>query len=184
MANLIEKLSFKQAFVNEDFKNWFSARFRLQSINNLGKVREGALNTEIPISFWNTAIEDVINSINEAFKDIQEHGFENVSKEIKRISIGTTHFINAVIKRSGLEKVACIRLCGVSSQSLPPFSDFPNDLKNKINGGCYLVNGGFEFDGKVITEINEAEIIDIIKKIQQDGVKHVAVWHHLVESSW
>ena len=95
--------------------------------------------------------------------------------DVTRVSIGTTHFINAVIKRTGLQKVACIRLCGVSSQALPPFCSFPPNLKEVVDGGWYLVNGGFEYDGKLITEVDRNEILQVLQKIKQDGVKHIAV---------
>eukprot|EP00111_Clytia_hemisphaerica_P003510 TCONS_00010036-protein len=147
----------------------------------------GGTNTDVAIVQghkvvgWNKSsttpniIDGVIQSIEKSLKNTEENGHPNIRNEITRISIGTTHFINAVIKRTGLTKTTCIRLCGVSSQALPPFSDFPKDLKEKIDGECYLVNGGFEFDGRVITQIDEKEIIDVIKKIQQNGVKHVAI---------
>ena len=38
-----------------------------------------------------------------------------------------------------------------------------------------MLNGGFEFDGRVITPVDEKEITDVIKKIQENGVEHVAI---------
>ena len=40
-----------------------------------------------------------------------------------RVSIGTTHFVNAVVERASdkLTPVTAIRLCGPASRSLPPF---------------------------------------------------------------
>ena len=49
--------------------------------------------------------------------------------KVHRIHIGTTHFVNAVVQRRNLAKVAIIRLCGQATSALPPFSDFPPDLK-------------------------------------------------------
>ena len=63
----------------------------------------------------------------------------------------------------------------MSSQSLPPFCSFPPDLRDVVEGGLYLVNGGFEFDGKLITDVDEEEIIKVLKQIEKDGVKHVAI---------
>ena len=42
--------------------------------------------------------------------------------------IGTTHFINAVVQRRHLTKVAALRLGMPASASLPPFCDWPEDL--------------------------------------------------------
>ena len=44
-----------------------------------------------------------------------------------------------------------------------------------MDGGLYLVNGGFEFDGKLITDVDEEEIIKVLKQIEKDSVKHVAI---------
>lgn len=41
---------------------------------------------------------------------------------------------------------------------IPPFSDWPTKLMHHIKQKVYFLNGGFEFDGKVITELNEKEI--------------------------
>ena len=38
-----------------------------------------------------------------------------------------------------------------------------------------MVNGGFEFDGKLITDVDHEEIVKVLKKIERDGVKHVAI---------
>ncbi len=50
-----------------------------------------------------------------------------------RVHIGTTHFVNAVIQRKHLVKVAVIRLCGKATTALPPLPDIPEDLKKVID---------------------------------------------------
>ena len=120
-------------------------------------------------------IDGVLTSITKAITASEENGYKNVRQNIQRISIGTTHFINAVIKRKGLSKVACIRLCGVTSQSILPFTDFPTDLREEIEGGIYLTSGGFQYDGRVIIDLNEQELIKTIKNIKHTGIRHIAV---------
>lgn len=68
------------------------------------------------------------------------------------MSIGTTHFTNAVKKGDGksLDRVAVIRLCGSASRGLPPFTDFPEKLQKLIFGGQYMISGGVEYDAKEI----------------------------------
>jgi len=104
-----------------------------------------------------------------------QQGYSDIRANVKRVNIGTTHFINAVIKRKDLQKVVCLRLCGNSTQALPPFSDFPDDLKEVVFGGYHLLNGGFEFDEKVVTEVQTEEILSTLKKLSDDGFNHVAV---------
>ncbi|XP_057316586.1 uncharacterized protein LOC130657611 [Hydractinia symbiolongicarpus] len=119
--------------------------------------------------------DGVINAIESAFKNAVVNGYSNVKENIKRVNIGTTHFINAVIKRENLSKVACVRLCGDASHCLPPFVDFPEDLQEQVDGGYYLLDGGFEFDESLIAELKTKEIINTIKAISNAGIKHVAV---------
>src|SRR6266404_2427745 len=47
---------------------------------------------------------------------------------IDGVVIGTTHFVNAVVQRRGLARVAAIRIGLPASASLPPFCDWPRDL--------------------------------------------------------
>ena len=91
---------------------------------------------------------------------------------IQRVNIGTTHFVNAVVQRRELTKVAVIRLCGTASRKVPPFSDFPNDLTNCINGGTYFVNGGYQVDGREITPVDKQEILNIVQGSLHEGVSH------------
>ena len=147
----------------------------------------GGTNTDVAIVEdcnvigWNKSltttdiIGGVLNSIKLAVKNGEENGHLSIFSNIKRVNIGTTQFINAVINRRGLEKVACVRLCGVTSHSLPPFCDFPDDLRDQVDGGSHLLNGGFEFNSKVITELKEDEVRENLMKIVAKGIHHVAV---------
>ena len=119
--------------------------------------------------------DGVTKAINLAVDDALQQGYSDIRANVKRVNIGTTHFINAVIKRKDLQKVVCLRLCGNSTQALPPFSDFPDDLKEVVFGGYHLLNGGFEFDEKVVTEVQTEEILSTLKKLSDDGFNHVAV---------
>ncbi|XP_069112790.1 uncharacterized protein [Argopecten irradians] len=94
---------------------------------------------------------------------------------ITQINIGTTHFVNAIVQRKNLARVAVIRLCGPASRSVPPFSDFNGELKESINGGVFLVNGGYEFDGKVITEVSRSEIQECIEKCVKNKINNFVV---------
>ena len=55
--------------------------------------------------------------------------FSGQELHVKRVHIGTTHLLNAVVQRTGLRQVAVLRLCGPATVTLPPFVDFPPDLK-------------------------------------------------------
>jgi N-methylhydantoinase A/oxoprolinase/acetone carboxylase beta subunit len=74
---------------------------------------------------------------------------------VEAAMIGTTHFTNAVIQRRGLTPVAVFRLCGPATHSLPPMIDWPSDLRRTVQGYTALLPGGFEFDGRPITPLDE-----------------------------
>eukprot|EP00794_Sanderia_malayensis_P007001 gene7000-7786_t len=118
-----------------------------------------------------SCIDSVINNLAQKITQTP-HEVKNL---LTRVSIGTTHFINAVIQRKNLDKVSVIRLCGPSSKALPPFIDFPSDLKDEINAGCYLLNGGFHFDGRQITALDEEEVVSAVYDIKKCGVKNIVV---------
>src|SRR5437667_6055650 len=47
---------------------------------------------------------------------------------IDGVVIGTTHFVNAVVQRRDLSRIAAVRIGLPASASLPPFCDWPEDL--------------------------------------------------------
>ena len=71
----------------------------------------------------------IVNSIQSSLDSLPAPKRAQVVSNLARVSIGTTHFTNAVKERSRLlKKVAVIRLCGTASVGLPPFVDFLPDL--------------------------------------------------------
>ncbi|KAJ8072196.1 hypothetical protein PM082_015754 [Marasmius tenuissimus] len=116
------------------------------------------------------------------------HGIENVittllkiaqvdAKSIASVTIGTTHFINAVIEKdqSRLAPVAVLRLCGPFSRSVPPGVDWPADLRDIICGYCAFVDGGLEIDGQIIRDIREDEVKAECEKVKNAGIKAIVV---------
>lgn len=97
--------------------------------------------------------------------------------EILAVTIGTTHFINAVIEqdKARLEPVAVIRLCGPYSQGSYPFSDFPPGLTKIIKSYTAFVNGGNRVDGSQIQALDQDMILEHARKIKALGIKNVAI---------
>jgi N-methylhydantoinase A/oxoprolinase/acetone carboxylase beta subunit len=97
--------------------------------------------------------------------------------DVASVTIGTTHFINAVVEmdHSRLEKVAVLRLCGPFSKDIPIGIDWPPRLRNLICGYRGLVDGGLEIDGSLIAELD----VDAIKRealhIKSLGILSIAI---------
>ncbi len=92
---------------------------------------------------------DVTNGIVEALTAaIDESGMSRSA--VQRVMIGTTHFTNAVIQQRGLLRTGIIRLAYPATQMLPPFVDWPADVRAAVQGTGVILPGGFEFDGREI----------------------------------
>ncbi|OWF35079.1 uncharacterized protein LOC110443383 [Mizuhopecten yessoensis] len=100
---------------------------------------------------------------------------DNNPLNITQLNIGTTHFVNALVQRKNLARVAVIRLCGAASRSVPPFSDFDDELRGCIDGGVFMVNGGYEFDGKVISEVSKSEIGECVEVCVRNRINNIVV---------
>ncbi|KAH8706438.1 hypothetical protein BGZ61DRAFT_349954 [Ilyonectria robusta] len=99
------------------------------------------------------------------------------TEDVASVTIGTTHFVNAVVERDAarLSPVAVIRLCGPFSKHTPPCVDWPDDMRELILGHYALLKGGLEVDGHLISDIDESEIKTQCAVIREKGIKSVVV---------
>ncbi|UNI17458.1 hypothetical protein JDV02_003799 [Purpureocillium takamizusanense] len=98
-------------------------------------------------------------------------------EHVASVTIGTTHFVNAVVERdaSRLSPVAVIRLCGPFSKHAPPCVDWPDDMRNLILAHSALLKGGLEVDGTLISDIDETEIKTECATIREKGIRSIVV---------
>ncbi|KAJ8119042.1 hypothetical protein OPT61_g108 [Boeremia exigua] len=96
---------------------------------------------------------------------------------VASVTIGTTHFVNAVVTRdsSRLSPVAVLRLSGPFSKHAPPCVDWPASLRKIILAHYALLKGGLEIDGSLISDIKEQEVLDQCKIIKEKGIKSIVV---------
>ncbi|KAL5382674.1 hypothetical protein PMIN06_002218 [Paraphaeosphaeria minitans] len=96
---------------------------------------------------------------------------------VASVTIGTTHFVNAVITRdhTRLSRVAVIRLGAPFSKHAPPCVDWPAPLRNLILGHHALLKGGIEVDGNLISDIREAEIVEQCNIIKEKGIRSIVI---------
>ena len=97
------------------------------------------------------------------------------AQNVDSAMIGTTHFVNAVIQRRGLNRVAAVRVTLPGSASLPPFVDWPADLSALVNGGIFMIAGGHEYDGRPVVPMDEAALRDAAISIRDSGVSSVGI---------
>ena len=98
-------------------------------------------------------------------------------EDVASVTIGTTHFINAVVEddQARLARVAVVRLCGPFSKGVPPGIDWPIRLRKLICAYHCRVDGGLEVDGELISEIDECQILQQAEIIKSKGIKSVVI---------
>jgi N-methylhydantoinase A/oxoprolinase/acetone carboxylase beta subunit len=118
--------------------------------------------------------EDVTGGIVTALAELSAH--PGVSDgAIDGVVIGTTHFVNAVVQRQGLGRVAAVRIGLPAAASLPPFCDWPADLAALVRGAVFMLEGGHDYDGRPIVPFDEAGMRRAARQIRQSGIRSVAV---------
>ena len=95
--------------------------------------------------------------------------------EIDNIMLGTTQFTNALVEHKHLNKVGIIRLALPATESLPPLVDWPEPLVSVIGEHIYMVNGGYEFDGREISPLDERRVTEAARDIKRKGIRSVAI---------
>lgn len=119
---------------------------------------------------------DATSGITAAVRAVIESG--NISpSRIASVTVGTTHFINAVVERDArrLQKVAVIRLSRSFLREVPPFAEFPTDLAAILNGYTGIVDGGLHVDGSQEAPIVESQVVEQCKAIKERGITAVVV---------
>ena len=95
--------------------------------------------------------------------------------QVQSVMVGTTHFTNAFVERKSLLEVAVIRLALPASRGLPPMIDWPQDIAASIGKHHYLVKGGYEFDGRHISDLDEQAVEEAARDIKNKGIRALAI---------
>ncbi|CAA7263046.1 unnamed protein product [Cyclocybe aegerita] len=129
-------------------------------------------------SFKHVTTPDITTGIEKAVQHVLENARVSAGSEgILSLTIGTTHFVNAVVQLDSrcLEKVAVVRLAAPYTTECPPFIDFPEGLKSIMNGHTTVIDGGLQIDGRVINELREEQVVEQARVIHEKGLKNVVV---------
>ena len=94
---------------------------------------------------------------------------------IDAVMIGTTQFTNAFVERRELLPVGVIRLALPATAGLPPMIDWPDDIATAVGNHSYLVKGGYQFDGRIISPLDEIAIKNAARDMRNKGIRSVAI---------
>ena len=117
---------------------------------------------------------DVTGGILAALGELARHP-DVARAPIDAVVIGTTHFVNAVVERRGLARVAAVRIGLPASASLPPFCDWPQDLAHHVRGEVLMLEGGHDYDGRPFVPFDEEGMRYAARQIRDSGIRAVAV---------
>jgi N-methylhydantoinase A/oxoprolinase/acetone carboxylase beta subunit len=114
--------------------------------------------------------DGIVAALTELVADLRVGG-----ERIDAIIIGTTHFVNAVVQRQGLAKIAAIRIGLPAAASLPPFCDWPEDLAELVRGEIFMLEGGHDYDGRPIVPFDERGMREAARRIRGSGLRSAAI---------
>jgi N-methylhydantoinase A/oxoprolinase/acetone carboxylase beta subunit len=117
---------------------------------------------------------DVLTGVVGSIRAVLEHSGIDAS-HVDTVMIGTTHFTNAVVEAKHLARTAAIRLAGSATRAIPPMLDWPQRLRQEVDGGSFILSGGYEFDGRPISPLEEAEVRNVAFKLRDEGINAAAI---------
>ena len=117
---------------------------------------------------------DVLGGVVGAIRAVLQHSGIDAN-HVDTVMIGTTHFTNAVVEAKHLARTAAIRLAGSTTRAIPPMLDWPSRLRQVVDGGSYILSGGYEFDGRPISPLDEAQIRSVAVELRDEGIGTAAI---------
>ncbi|PNU06926.1 hydantoinase subunit beta [Novosphingobium guangzhouense] len=117
---------------------------------------------------------DVETGVADAIRSILSQSGVSPAR-IASVTIGTTHFVNALVERRELDRVGVLRLASPSGEALPPLTGWPRDLVECIDRRCYLLPGGYEVDGREMASLDENALRAAAVELRDDGVTAIAI---------
>jgi N-methylhydantoinase A/oxoprolinase/acetone carboxylase beta subunit len=141
-----------------------------------GTNTDAVLMDEMRVVAWHKTVTtaDVSSGIIDALEQVLASG-KCRPEDVGAVMIGTTHFTNAVVERKRLLKVAAVRIALPATQALPPMIDWPHDLKETLGNHAFFVRGGFEFNGRQISALDEDEIRRLAGTIRAREIRSAAL---------
>lgn len=99
--------------------------------------------------------EDVRGGIAHALRQVLE---EIPRHDVRQVMLGTTHSLNALIRRQDLARVGILRIGAPATLAISPLSGWPADLRKAVEGPVAVVEGGHEYDGSLYMPLDEEAV--------------------------
>ncbi|MFH5801904.1 hydantoinase/oxoprolinase N-terminal domain-containing protein [Haladaptatus sp. CMAA 1911] len=106
--------------------------------------------------------EDISSGIVNALDDVLADN-DVTTDDLKSVMLGTTHATNAIAERRGLNEVGVIRIGAPATESIRPLLEWPDDLSEAIGNNLAILDGGHEFDGRELNDLDEQEVRECVR---------------------
>ena len=130
--------------------------------------------TEVLATHKSPTTADVSSGIVAAIRSLLNES-DIKAVDIEQVMIGTTHFTNAFVECRELQEVGILRLGLPATAAIPPLTDWPDNLADAMGRHIYLVDGGYEYDGREISAFNEKQGLEAAREFQSKGIGAVAI---------
>ena len=101
--------------------------------------------------------------------------FDRSPGKIAAVMIGTTHFTNAFVERRNLSRVGILRIALPAARGVPPLTDWPQDLAAAIGDNVHCVRGGYHYDGRINSPLDERAVAEAARRMRAQGLESAAV---------
>jgi N-methylhydantoinase A/oxoprolinase/acetone carboxylase beta subunit len=116
--------------------------------------------------------EDISSGILNALDEVLEQSGV-AAGDLEYVMLGTTHATNAIAERRGLNEVGVIRVGAPATESIRPLLEWPDDLAAAVGNNIAILDGGHEFDGRELNDLDEDQIREQVREF--DDVDAFAV---------
>ncbi|WP_435064139.1 hydantoinase/oxoprolinase N-terminal domain-containing protein [Halobaculum sp. EA56] len=107
--------------------------------------------------------EDISSGIVNALDDVLSES-DVGADDLDSVMLGTTHATNAIAERRGLNEVGVLRLGAPATESIRPLLEWPDDLADAIGDNVAILDGGHEFDGRELNDLDEGQVREQIRE--------------------
>ncbi|WP_155590734.1 hydantoinase/oxoprolinase N-terminal domain-containing protein [Lysinibacillus cavernae] len=130
-------------------------------------------NSQLIYSVKSPTSLDIKTGIEKSLQQLLEGA--NIDKaKITHAMLGTTQCTNAIVERKKLAKVGVIRLGYPATASVLPYTAWPADMIDKLSGNYAIAHGGYEYDGQLLSALNQEEITKLVEE-WRDQVESIAI---------
>jgi N-methylhydantoinase A/oxoprolinase/acetone carboxylase beta subunit len=117
---------------------------------------------------------DVASGIVAAIGEVLD-GAEVSAAQVRALMIGTTHFTNAFVEARHLARVGVLRLAAPATLAVMPMMDWPARLSELVGGHIAVVPGGYNYDGRLISPLDESAVRRAAQAFAASGITSVAI---------